>query len=52
MIINSHGLEKNIFLKKYDFHTVDELKKLIPNLLILEEYPQSHKNNKLLTFSR
>lgn len=52
MIINSHGLEKNIFLKKYDFHTIDELKKLIPNLLILEEYPQSHKNNKLLTFSR
>tara|TARA_B100001121_G_scaffold302416_1_gene315004 strand:- start:2094 stop:2945 length:852 start_codon:yes stop_codon:yes gene_type:complete len=52
MIINSHGLEKNIFLKKYDLHTVDELKKLIPNLLILEEYPQSHKNNKLLTFSR
>tara|TARA_B100000427_G_scaffold155580_1_gene129345 strand:- start:302 stop:1153 length:852 start_codon:yes stop_codon:yes gene_type:complete len=51
MIINSHGLEKNIFLKKYDFHTVDELKKLIPNLLILEEHPQSHKNNKLLTFS-
>jgi len=52
MIINSHGLEKNIFLKKYDFHTIDELKKLIPNLLTLEEYPQSHKNNKLLTFSR
>ena len=52
MIINSDGLENNFFLKKYDFHTVDELKKLIPNLLILKEHPQSHKNNKLLTFSR
>lgn len=51
MIINSHNLEKNFFLKRYNFYTIDELKEIIPNLLILEENPQSHKNNKLLTFT-
>ena len=52
MIVNSHNLEKDFFLKKYNFYTIDELKEIIPNLIVLEENPQSHKNNKLLTFIR
>lgn len=52
MIVNSHNLEKDFFLKKYNFYTIDELKEIIPNLIAIEEKPQSHKNNKLLTFSR
>ena len=51
MIVNSHNLEKDFFLKKYNFYTIDELKEIIPNLIVLEENPQSHKNNKLLTFT-
>jgi len=52
IIVNSHNLEKNFFLKKYNFHTIDELKEIVPNLIVFEEKPQSHKNNKLLTFIR
>ena len=52
MIVNSHNLEKAFFLKKYNFYTIDELKEIISNLIVLEEKPQSHKNNKLLTFTQ
>lgn len=43
---------RKTFFKKYNFHTIDELKEIIPNLIVYEENPQSHKNNKLLTFIR
>ena len=50
MIINSDGLENNFFMKKYNFYKIEELKRIIPNIKVFEESPNSHKNNKVLIF--
>ena len=47
-----YQFDSNDLIMDIGTYTGQDLKKLIPNLLILNEHPQSHNNNKLLTFIR